>query len=184
MTKLSLLLKVLEDESAETIRGQRTIGAERALPSLHKNIRCGNSLIGRDVLAGRHAHDEEIARINPFDWERGFPAIMAAGGFDAVIGNPPYVRQEMLSVAQGVLQSSDYTTYSGTADLYRYFIEKRRSLLLNETDSSRSSSRTMDCGQYGKRSGSSSRRSGLSEIVDFGDLPVFENVCTISVQFS
>lgn len=87
VTKLSLLLKLLEQES-----GQLTLGFERVLPDLGRNIRCGNSLIGWDYFKGQLLPDQaEVERVNPFDWQREFPQVFAQGGFDAVIGNPPYV---------------------------------------------------------------------------------------------
>jgi len=86
VTKLSLLLKLLEGET-----GQLTLGFERVLPDLGQNIRCGNSLIGWDYFQGQMFPDEEdIQRVNPFDWQRAFLHVFAEGGFDAVIGNPPW----------------------------------------------------------------------------------------------
>ena len=64
---------------------------------------------------------DEIKRINPFDWDTEFADIMKAGGFDAVIGNPPYVRQEGLKEQKKYLESH-YTVYQGTADLYAYLL--------------------------------------------------------------
>jgi len=124
VTKLSLLLKVLEGESDETLNSQPKLFHERALPDLGNNIKCGNSLIGPDfyddsVRAGLvpaqkkgqqqklpFFDDEERYRINVFDWKKEFPHIFSSpskgegrgeggsGGFDAVIGNPPYIRME------------------------------------------------------------------------------------------
>ena len=92
VTKLSLLLKVLEGESDETLKRQLSFVHERALPDLGQNIKCGNSLIGPDYFAGQFMPDEEeMRRVNPFDWKAEFPEVMKAGGFDAVIGNPPYL---------------------------------------------------------------------------------------------
>jgi len=91
VTKLSLLLKVLEGESSQTLL-QHALFGERALPSLEANIKCGNSLLSPADLGGDLFPDaDELKRINPFEWKREFPAIIAAGGFDAVIGNPPYL---------------------------------------------------------------------------------------------
>ena len=77
VTKLSLLLKVLEGESGETLMNQLKLFHERALPDLSGNIRCGNSLIGPDFydgdLAGPCWSDEERYRINVFDWKAEFP---------------------------------------------------------------------------------------------------------------
>ena len=66
---------------------------ERALPDLGNNIKCGNSLIGPDFYDGQQLSlldEDERLRINVFDWNAEFPGIMKAGGFDAVIGNPPW----------------------------------------------------------------------------------------------
>jgi hypothetical protein len=129
VTKLSLLLKVLEGESAETLGQQLSLWRERALPDLDGNIKCGNSLIGPDYFAGQLLPDEdELRRVNPFDWGREFPQAMADGGFDCVIGNPPYVRQEGLGSAKIYFQQH-YTTFRPTADLYVNFIEKGIGLL-------------------------------------------------------
>jgi hypothetical protein len=128
VTKLSLLLKVLEGES-----GQLRLGFERALPDLGHNIKCGNSLIGPDYYEGHQltldlASDEERYRVNAFDWKAEFSHVFIQGGFDAVIGNPPYVRQEGLGDAKQYFQKH-YKTYVPTADLYVNFIEKELCIL-------------------------------------------------------
>ncbi|MCX6701570.1 MAG: N-6 DNA methylase [Methanomicrobiales archaeon] len=84
VTKLSLLLKVLEEENEETVSKQLKLFKERALPSLHENIKCGNSLIGSDIYMDVQVtlDDPAVAkRINAFDWDVEFPEIMTAGGF-------------------------------------------------------------------------------------------------------
>ncbi len=97
VTKLSLLLKVLEGESKESVNNQLRLFHERALPDLGRNIKCGNSLIGPDFYEGRRKSlfdEEEIYRTNAFNWhdsKHGFGDIMGGGGFQVVIGNPPYV---------------------------------------------------------------------------------------------
>jgi hypothetical protein len=97
VTKLSLLLKVLERENRETLERQLRLLHERALPDLGGNIKCGNSLIGPDFYDQRQMTllDEEAQyRINAFDWKAEFREVFKGkeGGFDAVIGNPPYIR--------------------------------------------------------------------------------------------
>jgi hypothetical protein len=93
VTKLSLLLKVLEGENKATIADLTMYSDERALPDLGNNIKCGNSLIGWDIQQDRSdLTQEELWRINPFDWQDGFKEVFSRGGFDAVIGNPPYIR--------------------------------------------------------------------------------------------
>jgi hypothetical protein len=93
VTKLSLLLKVLEGENKATIADLTMYSDERALPDLGNNVKCGNSLIGWDILQDKpDLPQEELWRINPFDWQDGFKEVFSRGGFDAVIGNPPYIR--------------------------------------------------------------------------------------------
>ncbi|MHB8194210.1 MAG: Eco57I restriction-modification methylase domain-containing protein [Bellilinea sp.] len=87
VTKLSLLLKVVENP------GQLSLMSERILPDLGRNIQCGNSLIGPDYYDDKQAglfDSEEQYRVNAFDWKAAFPQVFRDGGFDAVIGNPPY----------------------------------------------------------------------------------------------
>ena len=93
VTKLNLLLKVLEGETKDTLESQMKLWRHRALPDLGNNIKCGNSLIGPDFYHGKQLSlldDEEKYKINVFDWKTEFSEIMKHGGFDAVIGNPPY----------------------------------------------------------------------------------------------
>ncbi len=91
VSKLSLLLKALEGETDATLSMQLRLFHDRALPNLSDNIKCGNSLIGPDYFLGALIPDaEEMKRVNPFDWQRSFPKAFGAGGFDCVIGNPPY----------------------------------------------------------------------------------------------
>ena len=95
VTKLSLLLKVLEGENEQTLGTSLRLFHERALPDLGANMKCGNSLIGSDFYRNQALlvpDEEERLRTNVFDWNGsdGFRQIMKAGGFDAVIGNPPY----------------------------------------------------------------------------------------------
>lgn len=96
VTKLSLLLKVLEGESSESLVTQLSMFRERALPDLTNNIKCGNSLIGPDYYDSQQLSllsDEDHYRLNVFDWEDGFPDVFDGPnpGFDAVVGNPPYI---------------------------------------------------------------------------------------------
>ena len=96
VTKLSLLLKVLEDENSQTLENQYRLFHERALPDLASNIKCGNSLIAPDffdTIDPDQITDELQNKINAFDWQQEFPQIFnrKKPGFDAIIGNPPYV---------------------------------------------------------------------------------------------
>jgi hypothetical protein len=181
VTKLSLLLKVLEGESDETLSRQLTMFRERALPDLAANIRCGNSLIGPDFYQDHQQmslfNEEERYRINVFDWDAEFPQIMQGGGFDAVIGNPPYVRQEMLADFKDYL-SKAYRTYHGVADLYVYFIERGMKLLKQGGSFGYIVANKWMRANYGERLRRWLKERRIEEIVDFGDLPVFETATT------
>jgi methylase of polypeptide subunit release factors len=133
VTKLSLLLKVLEGETDETLGQQLMLWRERALPDLGDNIKCGNSLIGPDYYEGRQLamfDDEEMRRINVFDWKAGFPEVMAAGGFDAVIGNPPYIfTREQLSETERQYFSAKYEASWEKHNTFMLFMELMLRLL-------------------------------------------------------
>jgi len=176
VTKLSLLLKVLEGESDETLKRQLTFVHERALPDLGQNIKCGNSLIGPDFFAGQLMPDEEeMRRVNPFDWKAEFPEIMKAGGFDTVVGNPPYVRQESLSGFKDYL-AQRYEAYDGVADLFAYFMEKSVALLREGGRFSFIVSSSFLRTTYGEALRRTlKKQAAVLRILDFGGLAVFEN---------
>jgi type I restriction-modification system DNA methylase subunit len=179
-TKLSLLLKVLEQATEETINQNLKLFRERALPDLANNIKCGNSLIGPDFYNGQQLgllDDEERHRINVFDWKTEFPAIMKSGGFDAVIGNPPYVRQEALGEFKNYFQQR-YAVYHGMADLYAYFIEKGVTLIKPEGFFSYIVANKWMRANYGEPLRQWLKARPIEEIVDFGDLPVFQGATT------
>jgi hypothetical protein len=180
VTKLSLLLKVLEGESDETIKSAFQLFHERALPDLGNNIKCGNSLIGPDFYEGKQTSfldTEEIQRVNAFDWEKEFPEIFQAGGFDAVIGNPPYVRQELLGETKSYFQQH-YKTYHGVADLYVYFIEKGVKLLKKNGIYSVIVANKWMKTTYGEPLRLWMKSQHIDEITDFVDMPVFKGATT------
>jgi type I restriction-modification system DNA methylase subunit len=176
VTRLSLLLKVLEEENSQNISKQLKLFAEPALPHLEQNIKCGNSLIMMDIITPEMSPDE-VNRINPFNWEREFADIMNAGGFDAVIGNPPYVRQEGLKEQKKYFETH-YAVYQGTADLYTYFIEKGFQLIRKEGAFSYIVGNKWMRANFGKSLRKFLKGRKIIEIIDFGDLPVFQNATT------
>jgi hypothetical protein len=132
VTKLSLLLKVLEGESEQTIQPFLRLFHERALPDLGDNIKCGNSLIGPDFYQQKELpllSDEDRLRVNVFDWDVEFSDIMKSGGFDAVIGNPPWGAS--LSTTEKEYHSKKYQSFFGNHESYLFFIEKALELLKN-----------------------------------------------------
>lgn len=132
VTKLSLLLKVLEDETGETLNQQRKLFHERALPDLGGNIKCGNSLIGPDFYDGKQMSlmdTEEAQRVNVFDWQAEFPDIFKAGGFDAVIGNPPYGFHQIHSDQMKTYFKKHYVASQGSFEHYFLFYEATLNLI-------------------------------------------------------
>ncbi len=97
VAQLSLYLKLLQDETPSSARGYQMEFRETLLPSLYRNIVCGNSLIGRDVVVADFFENGDTEReLNPMNFEDAFPEIMKCGGFDAIVGNPPYIPIESM----------------------------------------------------------------------------------------
>lgn len=131
VTQLSLFLKLLEDETMASANDMQVLFADKILPNLSGNICCGNSLIGyeiMDIMGDELAQDEDIRRkINPFDFQAAFASVFAAGGFDAIVGNPPYVKvsdKELLAYFKQHFQHQNYQY-----DLYLLFLERYHALL-------------------------------------------------------
>jgi type I restriction-modification system DNA methylase subunit len=178
VSKLSLFLKLLEGETQETLLRAGTRDAfERVLPDLGENIQCGNSLVGPDFYKGKPMDlfsREDQLQINAFDWESGFPSIMSRGGFDVVIGNPPYVRQEQRGMFKEYFQTK-YNTHSGKADLFVYFIERGIDLLREGGRFGYIVSQSVLHADYASELRNHLwERASVEEFVDFGGLPVFK----------
>jgi hypothetical protein len=184
VTKLSLLLKVLEGETDETLGQQLSFWRERALPDLDDNIKCGNSLIGSEYYDGRLIPDpEEVRRVNPFDWGAEFPEAMAVGGFDAVIGNPPYIRiQTMKEWAPTEVEfyKTHYVAASkGNYDIYVVFVERGLHLLNQNGKLGYILPHKFFQAKYGEPlRGVLAEGQHLAEIVHFGDQQVFAGATT------
>ncbi|MCX6262211.1 MAG: Eco57I restriction-modification methylase domain-containing protein, partial [Bacteroidia bacterium] len=136
VTKLSLLLKCLEGETEVTIASQLRLFNERVLPTLDNNIKDGNSLVETDFYNSQLDFGDE-KKIKPFHWQNGFPEVFKHGGFDIVIGNPPYVfGRDWKSLGIG----DDMKSYLGShyksspyqLDFFSIFMEKGIHLI-NET---------------------------------------------------
>ncbi len=127
VTKLSLLLKVLEGEKSQTL-----FATERALPDLANNIKCGNSLITPDFYQNQQMlmfDEEQTLKINAFEWKTEFPQIFNTNnfGFDTIIGNPPYGAS--LDAQQLEYFRATYECSAGSSDSYALFMEKSVYLL-------------------------------------------------------
>jgi len=124
VTKLSLLLKVLEGETQQQLQRDFLKERQRILPDLGNNIQCGNSLIGPDFYDQPdlpELDDETQYKINVFDWENAFPDVFQQGGFDCVVGNPPY-GAELHSYEQGYLRIK-FKLAQYQLDTYLLFLE-------------------------------------------------------------
>jgi len=133
VTKLSLLLKVLEGETDQSLSLSLLAFGDRALPNLADNIKCGNSIIGPDYFADTLiVHPEDVKRINAFEWHQGFPDAMKAGGFDCIIGNPPYLFITEVPEPDREYYQEKYGSVTYRFDLYGAFIERALEHLLSE----------------------------------------------------
>lgn len=185
-TKLSLLLKVLEGENEETISKQLKTVHERALPDLGNNIKCGNSLIGPDFYEGKQLtmlDDEEQYRVNAFDWNSEFKGIMKGGGFNAVIGNPPYIRIQNLkewAPLEVEFYKDEYTAAKkGNYDIYVVFVERGLSLLNKNGRLGFILPHKFFNAKYGEAlRGIIAKGKHLADVVHFGDQQVFANATT------
>ncbi|WP_258019047.1 Eco57I restriction-modification methylase domain-containing protein, partial [Brachyspira pilosicoli] len=120
VAKLSLLLKSFEDSFNVNEYGQGSLLNEKILPSLDNNIKCGNSLIGNDFYESQSmlAFDEKTRdKMNCFDWEEEFKSIFKVGGFDVVIGNPPY-GAELSETERNYLEKKFCLSNTNTAALF------------------------------------------------------------------
>jgi N-6 DNA Methylase/TaqI-like C-terminal specificity domain/Type I restriction enzyme R protein N terminus (HSDR_N) len=181
VTKLSLLLKVLETESRETIENQPRLFRERALPDLDGNIQCGNSLIGPDFYddSPENLSDEERYRLNVFDWNKAFPEIMKQGGFDAVIGNPPYLNIDDTwgkgDSRQRYIKRRYMNVYSDKTDILFYFLAKAIELSRGEVGYIVSRA-FLEAYKADKLRSWIAKHSTIREIIDFRDYNVFRGV--------
>ena len=142
VTRFSLSLKLLEGESAPTIAEHLGWSEAKVLPSFNDSIRCGNSLIDDDYYQfnpDAEDDDELSLRVRPFEWQHEFPFLAQTGGFDAIVGNPPYVRiQNMVQYAPEEMDYYQSTTAGYIAaqkgsSFDKYYLFIQRSLeLLNE----------------------------------------------------
>jgi hypothetical protein len=130
VTQLSLYLKMLENENRNTLQRQRELLPEDddpLLPPLENSIQCGNSLIASDFSI----IPEDLVRVHAFDWNVGFKDIMKDGGFDAVVGNPPYNLLQPQNVSKQELDyyHQKFTGAQYKVDIYHLFIEQSLRLL-------------------------------------------------------
>ena len=142
----------------------RTAKPHRKLNSLNQNIKCGNSLISDPAIAGDKA----------FDWQKEFPQVFEKGGFDVVIGNPPYVQLQSLGEMSDAYAQCGYETYNKSADLYCLFTEKGYSLLKQGGLQSFIMPNKWMLVSYGKELRKFMAKTDLLQIINFGDIQFFD----------
>ena len=162
----------LNEESVEIAKLSlwlRTAQPNRKLNDLNNNIKCGNSLIDDFTISGEKA----------FNWQKEFPQIFEKGGFDVVIGNPPYVRQELLGNIQKEYFSKKYTeSFNYSADLYVYFYNLsmyilRKDGLLGFITPNKWMER-----KYGFELREYLKSFNILQIINYGELRIFDDAAT------
>ncbi|HPO62665.1 MAG TPA: Eco57I restriction-modification methylase domain-containing protein [Candidatus Kapabacteria bacterium] len=139
-----------------------------ALAILDSNIKCGNSLIS----------DKNITE-KAFVWEEEFPEILSQGGFDIIVGNPPYVESKKLKEFSDYF-SKNYKCYSGTSDLYVYFFELGFNMLKEKGMLGFINSNKFMKTSYGENLRAFISKKKILQIIDFTDYRVFEDALVAS----
>lgn len=172
VTKLSLLLKVVEGQA------QAELEVGHLLPNLDNNIKCGNSLIGHDVqLTIEEAVGPDT--LNTFDWNEAYPAIISRGGFDAVIGNPPYLNVDATwgrkDPRLAYLKAQYASVYSDKTDLLFYFLRKAADISRGEVGMIVSRS-FLESSKAMKLRGWLAKNTRIRSVLDFRHALVFPKV--------
>ncbi len=142
----------------------RTAKPHRKLNSLNQNIKCGNSLISDPAIAGDKA----------FDWQKEFPKVFEKGGFDVVIGNPPYVQLQSMGTMSDAYAKCGFETFNKSADLYCLFTERGYSLLKEGGLQSFIMPNKWMLVSYGKELRKFLAKTDLQQIINFGDVQFFD----------
>jgi hypothetical protein len=133
VTRFSLLLKLIENESAQSLQEYVARNRTTALPKLDTEIHAGNSLVSdAEWLVARGPLPAYLrSKVNPMTWASEFPAEMGRGGFDIIVGNPPYVRiQNMAAYSPEEVEfykdthSPYFTAQQDNFDKYALFVER------------------------------------------------------------
>lgn len=132
--QLSLYLRLLMEETTGSahqyqLEFAHTAQMKKLLPDLSKNIVYGNSLVGSDILEGQLFATDEERKLNPMNFEDAFPEVMKRGGFDAIVGNPPYIQLSMEAFRNEKLNRYLRDTYKfsgGRLNTFAFFIERAR----------------------------------------------------------
>ncbi len=164
IARLNLLLKALN---------QRGRLAELA------NVRQGNSLISGPPEELKEYFGENWREKRPFNWEEQFSEAMAAGGFDVIIGNPPYIRIQTLPKDDAAWYKAQYRAAAGNYDIYVLFVERALELLRPGGVMGLILPNKFFTASYGKGLRELlSEKKAVWQVVDFEDAQVFEDSTT------
>lgn len=187
---MSLYLKMLDDGFD---KGERDLFFVKGavLPDMTSNIKCGNSLIDNGYfrqLSLIQISNEELFKINPFDWKNEFKDPFLKGGFDCLIGNPPYIRIQTLNEShpeQVKYFNEVYRDYiSSNYDIYILFLHKAYSIINNEGIFGYILPHKFFQGESGKKIRNYfAEKKSVYEIINFGTNQVFENATTYTCLF-
>jgi len=173
---MSLYLKMLDDGFD---KGERDLFFVKGsvLPDMIDNVKCGNSLISSDLFEDRLDFDiDEFKKVKPFDWKVQYSEIFKKGGFDCLIGNPPYVDVKILPDYDKKILIDKYESASNRFDLYIPFIERSFSLINSEGIISFIMPTMFLIRDYGIGIRKVIRnKSHVDEIIHFGTNQIFEN---------
>jgi len=182
VSKLSLLLKCMEGETSASIAYQLSMFHERVLPTLDNNIKDGNSLIDTDFYESEFNLGDE-KKVKPFNWHKAFPEVFKQGGFDCVIGNPPYFSLDIVSAEQKNYYEKKYSSFATRqSNIYFFFIAKSNELLRDNGLLSFINERYY----FNSKNAQKFRKFVLSnyqveQIVDFKNIQIFDGVNTLTV---
>lgn len=168
----------LNEESVEIAKLSlwlRTAQPNRKLNDLNGNIKCGNSLIDDEAVAGDKA----------FNWQQAFPKVFEKGGFDVVIGNPPYVSHDRIDNKDYL--RTKYNSYSPFGDLYILFYELSLSIINANGISSLITSNSFLKAEYGKPLRKLiSSKTKIEQVINIENTQIFSDatVNTVILTFS
>ncbi len=178
VTQLSLYLKLLEDETTDSAQSQQLQLATALLPSLNQNIIVGNSLVSPidDANADDMFTIERYDALKAVDLHRTFPQVMQrGGGFDLVIGNPPYIKEYTNREAFDNVRESPY--YQGKMDIWYLFACRALDILKPETGTLAFIATNNWTTNFGAKRlrGKITKDARIEQLIDFGDFKVFKD---------
>ena len=176
VAQLSLYLKLLEEETTDSAHQQMQFEIGVALlPSLSRNIVMGNSLVTLEDAGGDLFSMEKLHEVKSLDFKAAFPQVFRIGGFDLVIGNPPYIKEHTNRSAFDYVRNSPY--YQGKMDIWYLFACRGLDLLKPESGTLAyiaTNNWVTNAGAKLLRE-KITRDARIEQLIDFGDYKVFRD---------